>query len=152
MLYQEQDDGQERVIAYASRGLRFNERNYAAHKLEFLALKWAVVEKFSDYLYGNSVVRTDNKPLTYVLSSAKLDATSHCWLAAISTYNFSLKYRLGKTNIDADFLSRNPPEEHIVFNDCVQALFHSVLSSPEEHQLSNVCPSLSLLSPGIRTA
>ena len=133
VLYQEQDDGQERVIAYVSRGLRSNERNYPTHKLEFLALKWAVEKKFSDYLYGNSfVVRTDNNPLTYVLASAKLDATSHRWLAALSTYNFSLKYRSGKTNIDADFLSRNPPEDHVVFNDCVQALFHSVLSSPEE--------------------
>ena len=100
VLYQEQDDSQERVIAYASRGLRSSECNYPAHKLEFLALKWAVVDKFSDYLYGNSfIVGTDNNPLTYVLSSAKLDATFHCWLAALSTFNFSLKYRSGKTNI-----------------------------------------------------
>ena len=53
LLYQEQD-GVERVIAYASRGLRNSERNYPAHKLEFLCLKWAVTDKFHDYLYGNN--------------------------------------------------------------------------------------------------
>ena len=60
VLYQEQD-GIERVIAYASRGLRKSERNYPAHKLEFLCLKWAIMDKFHDYLYGNDfTVLTDN--------------------------------------------------------------------------------------------
>lgn len=44
--------GPDRVIAYASRSLRPEETNYPIHKLEFLALKWAVIEKFYDYLYG----------------------------------------------------------------------------------------------------
>lgn len=44
--------GTERVIAYASRSLSPAETRYPAHKLEFLALKWAVTEKFYDYLYG----------------------------------------------------------------------------------------------------
>lgn len=71
VLYQVQD-GKNRVIAYASRGLRASERNYPAHKLEFLALKWAVSDKFHDYLYGTSFqVITDNNPLTYVLHKAK---------------------------------------------------------------------------------
>ena len=91
------------MIAYASRGLRQSERNYPAHKLEFLCLKWAVTEKFHDYLYGNQFqVCTDNNPLTYVMSSAQLDATGHRWLAALSTFNFSLKYKGGKSNNDAD--------------------------------------------------
>ncbi len=52
----------------------------------------------------------DNNPLTYVLSSAKLNATGHRWLAALATYNFSLKYKPGRHNIDADILSRYPWE------------------------------------------
>ncbi|TKS67456.1 Retrovirus-related Pol polyprotein from transposon 412 [Collichthys lucidus] len=107
-LYQEQE-GQLRVIAYASRGLSVSESRYPAHKLEFLALKWSVCEKFHDYLYGaNFVVVTDNNPLTYLLSTAKLDAASHRWLAALSTYTFKLQYRAGKQNLDADALSRRP--------------------------------------------
>ncbi|PVD35568.1 hypothetical protein C0Q70_02531 [Pomacea canaliculata] len=64
VLYQVQDN-QKRVVCFASRGLSRSERNYPAHKLEFLALKWAVTEKFHDYLYGHSFsVLTDNNPMT----------------------------------------------------------------------------------------
>ena len=74
VLYQNQN-GKDRVIAYASRGLKNSETKYPAHKLEFLALKWAVTDRFKDLLYGHEFqVLTDNNPLTYVLTSAKLDA------------------------------------------------------------------------------
>ena len=83
------------------------ESHYPAHKLEFLALKWAVVEKFHEYLYGLTFdVYTDNNLLTYVLTTAKLDAASHCWVASLANYNFRLHNQAGKTNIDADALSR----------------------------------------------
>lgn len=49
VLYQEQS-WIEHLVAYASRGLSDSERNYPTHKLEFLALKWAITDKFSDYL------------------------------------------------------------------------------------------------------
>ncbi|RXN02811.1 Retrovirus-related Pol polyprotein from transposon 412 [Labeo rohita] len=108
VLYQEQE-GQLRVIGYASRGLSRSESRYPTHKLEFLALKWSVTEKFSDYLYGNHfTVVTDSNPLTYILTSAKLDATSYRWLAALSTFSFKLLYRPGRQNGDADGLSRRP--------------------------------------------
>lgn len=107
-LYQKQQ-GQMGVIAYASRGLSKCEARYPAHKLEFLALKWAVTEKFQDYLYGSPfLVVTDSNPLTYILTSAKLDATSYRWLAALSTFDFQLQYRAGRQNQDADGLSRRP--------------------------------------------
>ncbi len=110
-LYQRQE-GQMRVIAFASRGLTRSETRYPAHKLEFLALKWAVTSKFSDYLYGAEfVVVTDSNPLTYILTSAKLDATSYRWLSSLSTYNFKLQYRAGSQNCDADGLSRRPHGE-----------------------------------------
>ena len=106
VLHQE-DNGVKRVIAYASRGLSKSERDYPIHKLEFLALKWAITEKFHDYLYGNEfTVNTDNNPLTYVLSSAKLDATGHRWVAQLANYRFTLKYHTGASNSIADALSR----------------------------------------------
>ena len=74
VLSQEQK-GQEPVIAYASRGLSPSERNYPVHKLEFLALKWAVTEKFLDYLYGAKckfTIYTDNNPLTYSTAGPQL--------------------------------------------------------------------------------
>ena len=73
--------GKMRVIGYGSRSLSKAERNYHLHsvKLEFSARKWAVCEQFRDYLYHapHFVVYTDNNPLTYALSTAKLNATGH---------------------------------------------------------------------------
>ena len=101
VLYQTWKDGNEAVIAYASRSLSKAESHYPAHKLEFLTLKWAVVEKFHEYLYGSAFnIHTDNNPLTYVLTTA-----SHCCVASLANYNFRLHYRAGKANIDADALS-----------------------------------------------
>ncbi len=52
VLYQNQD-GLDLVIAYASKSLSKSEKNYPAHKLECLALKWAVTSKFQDYVFGS---------------------------------------------------------------------------------------------------
>ena len=106
-LYQKQE-GKLRVIAYASRSVSKSESNYPAHKLEFLALKWSVCEKFHEYLYGSKPfeVYTDNNPLTYVLTSAKLDACGQRWVAKLANYNFNIKYRCGQSNVEADALSR----------------------------------------------
>ena len=66
VLYQKDKNGLQRVIAYASRSLSHTERNYPAHKLEFLALKWAITDRFHEYPYGGKFdVFTDNNPLTY---------------------------------------------------------------------------------------
>lgn len=111
VLYQHQQ-GKLRVIAYGSRTLSPAEKNYHLHsgKLEFLALKWAICDKFRDYLYyaPSFTVYTDNNPLTYVLSTAKLNATGHRWVGELADFHFEIKYRPGKINIDADTLSRFP--------------------------------------------
>ncbi len=96
VLYQCQE-GVDRVVAYASRSLKPAEKRYPAHKLEFLALKWAVCEKYHDYLYGSKFEAiTDNNPLTYVLTTAKLDATEQRWVSELSNYNFTITYRSGQ--------------------------------------------------------
>ena len=107
VLYQTWEDGTEAVIAYASRSLNKAEFHYPVHKLEFLTLKWVVVKKFQEYLIGLTFnIYTDNNPLTYILTTAKLDAASHHWVASLANYNFRLHYQVGKTNIDVDDLSR----------------------------------------------
>ena len=96
VLYQTQE-GKKRVIAYASRTLSHSEARYPADKLEFLALKWALTYQFYEYLYGNSFeVYTDNNPLTYILTTAKLDACGQRWVSAIAPMNFTLHYKPGK--------------------------------------------------------
>ncbi|KAI8486535.1 hypothetical protein Bbelb_357700 [Branchiostoma belcheri] len=110
VLSQEQK-GIERVIAYASRGLKPTERNmdnYSSFKLELLGLKWAVTEKFKDYLYGaKCTVYTDNNPLAH-LSTAQLGAVEQRWAARLANFDFEIKYRPGKSNVNADVLSRIP--------------------------------------------
>ena len=55
VLYQLDQDGKKRVIAYVSRSLSHSEKNYPTHKLEFLALKWAETNRFHEYLYGGAI-------------------------------------------------------------------------------------------------
>ena len=87
------------------------EQRYHSNKQEFLALKWAVTEQFHEYLspYGKNrkefVVWTDNNPLTYIFSSANLDAAGQRWVAQLASYNFALQYQNGKGNTVANFLS-----------------------------------------------
>ena len=109
VLYQQQN-GVLRVIAYGSRILSPSERNYHLHsrKLEFLAIKWSICEQFRDYLYYASSLRvyTDNNPLTYILTSAKHNATGLRWIDELADFNFDIRYRPGMTHEDADAFSR----------------------------------------------
>ena len=98
------------------------EQRYHSNKQEFLALKWAITEQFHEYLssYGKNrnefVVPTDNNPLTYIFSSANLNAAGQQWVAHLASYNFSLEYQKGKDNTVANFLSQMNeclPEEEV---------------------------------------
>lgn len=79
-------------------------------KLELLALKWAMSDKFREYLLGcKCIVFTENNPLSY-LSSAKHGAPEQRWAAQLASFNFEIRYRSGKSNTNADALSRlHPP-------------------------------------------
>ncbi len=80
--------------------------NYSSMKLELLALKWAMAEKFKDYLFGHyCTVYTDNNPLSY-LSSAKLGATEQRWVSQLEIFDYEIKYRPGRVNGNADSLLR----------------------------------------------
>ena len=88
-----------------------SEKNYDAHKLEFLAFKWAITNRFHEYLYGGNLeVFTDNNPLTYLQIAVKLDATGQRWVVSLANYYFKLHYKSGKLNVEVDVLSRIPWE------------------------------------------
>ena len=109
VLSQHSDDNTVRVIAYASWSLRPGEKSmkdYSSAKIELLALKWSVCEKFKDYLLGSKfTVYTDNNSLVYVKSS-KLGVAQICWLSELALYNFDIIYHTGKSNLVADALSQ----------------------------------------------
>lgn len=124
VLTQIHDDNKRHVIAYASRTLRNSEKsmkNYSSAKLELLALKWAICEKFKQYLTGNKfIVYTDNTPITHIQSkNSKLAAAQAKWVQDLQAFDFDLVYKKGNHNIPADALSRRglgenspPPSSH----------------------------------------
>ena len=155
ILSQKQADGQYHPIAYASHVMNETEQRYHSNKQEFLALKWAVTEQFHEYLspYGKNrnefVVRTDNNPLTYIFSSANLDAAGQRWVAHLTSYNFSLEYQKAKDNTMADFLS--PMHEHLPEEEVqeylnkipypgVKAVLDNAIMPIEEHAKQGVRP------------
>ena len=132
------------------------EQRYHSNKQEFLALKWAFTEQFHEYLspYGKNrnefVVCTDNNLLTYIFSSAYLDATGQRWVARLTSYNFSLEYQKGKDNMVADFLSwmnECLPEEEVqeysnqIPYPGVKAMLDNVIMPIEERAEQGVRPT-----------
>ena len=132
------------------------EQRYHSNKQEFLALKWAVTEQFHEYLspYGKNrnefVVHTDNNLLTYIFSSANLDAAGQQWVAHLVSYNFSLEYQKGKDNTVADFLSQmneRLPEEEVqeYLNQIpypgVKAILDNAITPLEERAEQGVRPT-----------
>lgn len=106
-----QKQGKEtKIIAFASRTLKPSEKNwkdFSSMKLETLGLKWAVVDKWREYLLpAKFTVKTDNNPLTYLLSKKKLSAMEQQWASALAGFDFTIEYKKGKNNQAADALSR----------------------------------------------
>ena len=115
--------------------LSHTEHNYPAHKLEFLALKWAITDRFHEYLYGGQFdAYMDNNLLTYILTSAKLDATGQRWVASLANYDFRIFYKTGKTNVEAYALSHIPRSEH------------SMIDAPTVKAIIDVVPHTDFLS------
>ena len=148
VLSQKQADGRYHPITYASRVMNETEQRYHSNKQEFLALKWAITEQFHEYLspYGKNrnefVVRTGNNPLTYIFSSANLDAAGQRWVVRVASYNFSLEYQKGKDNMVADFLSQMNkclPDEEVqeylnqIPHPGVKAVLDNAITPLEEH-------------------
>ena len=77
---------------------------------------------FRDYLYYSNdfVVYTDNNPLTYVLSTAKLNATGIRWVSELADFNFKIRYRPGRVHRDANGLSRMPMDFEKCMDLCTE--------------------------------
>ncbi|KAI8490455.1 hypothetical protein Bbelb_317230 [Branchiostoma belcheri] len=102
-----------RVVAYASKTLSRSQRRWSTYDQEFWAAVWAV-RHFRPYLYGhNFTLLTDHRPLLSCrevpLGDGMAQGRRTRWAIELSTYQFTIKYRPGPTNTDADALSRRPP-------------------------------------------
>ena len=107
VLQQKQADWKYYPVAFASQALKGGEKRYHSSKLEFLALKWAVTEQFREYLlYQPFKVRTDNNPLTYIMTTPNLDTLGHWLVSVLAEFQMSIEYVWGADNKVADALSR----------------------------------------------
>ncbi|UYV77695.1 K02A2.6-like, partial [Cordylochernes scorpioides] len=110
VLLQRQNDGSKKPVAYASRSLTNVERRYSQIEKEALGCVWAV-EHFNDYLWGNKfVLKTDHKPLIYMLNpknATVLPPRIERLSWRLQPYDYEIEYLKGKQNI-ADIFSRKP--------------------------------------------
>ena len=101
-------NGKEKVIAYASRHLNQAEKNYATIEKEALAIVFAV-KKFKSYIHGHETkIVTDHAPLKWLMKVKNTNAKLARWALEIQDLNLDIEYRPGKTNSNADCLSRIP--------------------------------------------
>ena len=98
--------GQERPVAFYSKQLQGAQHHYSATELEGLAM-FKSINFFAHYLYGSRFeVVTDHKALVSFLHSRVLNRRLHGWVLQLLDFDFTIKYRPGPENGDADALSR----------------------------------------------
>ncbi|CAI7861436.1 unnamed protein product [Closterium sp. NIES-53] len=102
-------EGEEKVVAYASRSCNLAEAQYSSYIGEALAAVWAVGH-FRVYLQGREfTLVTDHQPLTWLMTTPGLTGRNARWAMKLQEYDFKIKHRPGKTLQHVDGLSRNPP-------------------------------------------
>ena len=115
VAFYQQDPNTKRYhpVAFVSRKLTNSETKLPVYYLECAALVFAFV-KFRCYLQNHNVdteVLTDHQSLQSLRKTAKPEGVIAKYIMFLSQYKFTIKYRAGKTNIDADSLSRRPVDE-----------------------------------------
>lgn len=108
VLYQTDQNGDQRIIALVSRCLNSAEVNYTVTEKELLAIVYSII-KLRTYLMGSKFeIITDHKGLVFLKSTPYLCARLIRWSLLIQQYDFEVKYCKGSDNVIADFFSRNP--------------------------------------------
>ena len=124
------------VVAYASRSLTTPEQQYSVIQRECLAVIYAL-KQFRHYLLGRYFkIVTDHAPLQW-LSAQKMEGMLCRWALAIQEYDFSIMYRKGSLNNNADALSR------LNHSPCAITLTTPQFSASElcSAQLADTCTS-----------
>ena len=104
----QQQDNEERVIAYSSRTMSRSELKYETTRKELLAVVNGL-KQFRQYLFGRHfVIRTDHAALSWLRRTPEPMPQLARWLTLIEQYDYEVVHRSGKKHGNADGLSRRP--------------------------------------------
>lgn len=107
-LYQEDESGEQLIIALASRMLRGPEKAYSTTLKEALGVVYAL-QKFRSYLIGRHfIIRTDHKALTFINKCHVNNEKLLRWVLWLQMFSFDIEYLKGTKNVLPDLLSRQP--------------------------------------------
>lgn len=105
-LYQTNEEGDEQVIGFCSKGLTCSEQQWTVSEQEL----WAVVyglKKFETYLRGAvTIIRTDHKSLSFINNWNLYSARVTRWIMYMQQFDYTVEYVKGKDNVVPDVLSR----------------------------------------------
>jgi hypothetical protein len=106
ILAQRDDNGQERVVSYASRKLLPRETKYSTIELELRSVVFGLM-KHHHFIYGRKIeVQSDHRPLSYISSLLEHSSRLARWNLILSNYDITPVYKKGCENRNADGLSR----------------------------------------------
>lgn len=126
VLYQDDQEGNPRVIAFLSRTLKGPELRYTTTELEALSFVWAM-QRLRPWIVGHRlIIRTDHKALSFLKKCSLLTGRLARWTLALEEYTYEIQYCKGKENHVADLLSRNPAREE------QEVEMHHLRVEPEE--------------------
>lgn len=135
-------DGEERVIAYASRTLSKTERFYSVTERELLSVIFCV-EKFRPYVEGVKFqVITDHHSLLWLNNIKNPSGRLARWAVRLRQFTFDLIHRKGSSNVVPDALSRIPHDTIEIsvlqfstedLDPWYNSLLESVRNKPEDY-------------------
>ena len=113
ILAQENDEGEEHPVAYASRTLVQSEKNYSVTDKEGLAVIFAL-KKYRHYLLPNKFqVVVDHQALRYMFTKAEATGRLGRWLALVSEFQMEVVYRKGRKHQNVDAMSRRRDKDEV---------------------------------------
>ncbi|KAM8707995.1 hypothetical protein ACLKA7_015032 [Drosophila subpalustris] len=117
VLFQLDDEQQERPIAFFSAKLNKHQINYTVTEKECLAAKLAI-HRFRPYVEMMPfTVITDHASLQWLMSLKDLSGRLARWSLELQAFPFSMRYKKGADNVVADTLSRSVEEVEITPED-----------------------------------
>ena len=106
VLFQKDDNGNERPIIFMSQKLNQAQRNYSVTELECLAAVVGI-KKFRPYIEGyRFTLITDHASLKWLMNQKDLSGRLARWSLKLQGFNFNIVHQKGSENIVPDALSR----------------------------------------------